>query len=93
MNSMSIRKELYAIAAPGQGVPELRGFFDRARYVLSAMADAEKPPERMLSRWIFEKLKGHQRKTKEIREKRRTPKRNQRQTKEKYSLAQTIACK
>ena len=49
--------ELFQISSPEGDPTSLLAFRDKIQYILGQLPDAEKPPDPMLSRWMFERLK------------------------------------
>ena len=49
--------ELFQISSPEGDPTSLLALRDKIQYILGQLPDAEKPPDPMLSRWMFERLK------------------------------------
>ena len=49
--------ELFSLPAPEGSMQSLRAWRDKARFILSQLPTAERPADKLLSKWIFERLK------------------------------------
>ena len=49
--------ELFSLPAPEGSMQSLKAWRDKVRYILSQLPTADRPSEKLLSKWIFERLK------------------------------------
>ena len=48
--------ELFGLHVGGNSVEDLREFKEKVRFILSALPDDDKPAERLMSRWLYDRL-------------------------------------
>ena len=49
--------ELFSLPAPEGSMQSLKAWRDKVRYILSQLPTADRPSEKLLAKWIFERLK------------------------------------
>ena len=49
--------ELFSMPAPEGSMQSLKAWRDKARYILSQLPTSERPSEKLLAKWLFERLK------------------------------------
>ena len=49
--------ELFSLPPPELSMQALKAWRDKVRYILGQLLQAQRPPERLMSKWLFERLK------------------------------------